>query len=255
MSKPRRANSGNPPEVVKKIEALNVAASRNSSSLRELVQKSLADRNLLVRSRALGAALQNEVREFEPEARRLLADRAVLVRVAAVEYLGWFYAGTGISARWLYPMLEDCAELVRVEALDSLGAIGDRRAVARIACCLRDKKPLVRAYAASALGELKARKYLSQLQRQFQNEKNESARVGLAAARFEMGDAAGFDDLLSFLGSTQYVVRCAAANSLTYLKLNKGQKAKALAAITYASKNFIARADQPTMLEAIRDLQ
>lgn len=55
--------------------------------------------------------------------------------------------------------LQDPDELVRIEAAESLGVIGDKKALPDLWKALTDSSSLVRSYIAGAIGELGSRRY------------------------------------------------------------------------------------------------
>lgn len=83
----------------------------------------------------------------------LLAHRNVEVRYRSAEALGILLHGRA-PAELIRALEHDPDELVRTEAADSLGAIGDVRAAAALRRALGDRSRFVRAYAAAALGDL-----------------------------------------------------------------------------------------------------
>ena len=131
----------------------------------------------------------------------------------------------GKSPKRLMDLLTDKNELVRVAAVESLASIGDHRALPAVGKTLHDKSPLVRSYAAEAVGKLgsgKDTRLLTDLQ---QTEKDELVRVGLAKALYDLGKRDMLRELLNYLSTGQdYRTRCAAANVLAELRLNKTDK-------------------------------
>lgn len=164
-----------------------------------------------------------------------------------MECLGAFYENEGIAASWLYPLLKDPSELVRIETLESLGRIGDKEAIPLIVEKLEDNSPLVRSYAARFVADLGGEKYLPVLQTRKSREDDDVAKVGLAHALFSVGDAAQLSILLELLSSDKYTVRCASANSLSVLDFTSVQSQAVLAAVSHAADNALAVADRSTM--------
>ena len=177
-----------------------------------------------------------------------------MVRYTAAECLGDFHEEEGISAFWLYPLLEDSNELVRIETLESLGRIGDKKALPLILKSLDDSSPLVRSYAARFIAELGGKGYLQVLANRNLAEQDEVAKVGLAYALFLLGDSAQLAVLLDLLSSDNYRVRCASANSLSALDFTPAQLQTVLRALSYAGRNALEVADRSTMSRVRKEL-
>jgi HEAT repeat protein len=207
----------------------------------------LRDRSSRIRGIAIQSVINHDVRDLEREIFNLLADKNHMVRDLAIECLGNFYEAKRIKATWLYPFLNDSEWLVRVETLESLAQIGDKSALPLISERLQDTHPVVRAYAAVSIGNLGGKRYLSEIRRTLEGELHDRAKVGLADALFTLGDTSQFPLLINLLSSSDYTTRCASANSLVDLDLTPRQHQIALAAVSYAAKNFLYRGDQTTM--------
>ncbi len=227
----------------------------DKTELARTVSRYLADRSPSVRGAALEVVRDERLRELEVAVLRLLADKNSFVRYTAAECLGFLYERKAIRATWLYPLLEDDAFLVRIETLESLVQIGDKKALPLIAKRLQDGDVLVRSYAAWAIGELKGRKYMKALTRALKVEKEDRAIVGFAGALFALGDAAQLPVLLELLSSADYHVRCASANTLSDLEFNSDQIQSILAALGHAAAHSLHVADRSNMETVERELQ
>jgi HEAT repeat protein len=211
------------------------------------LSRHLSDRSPKVTWLALEKVRSENLRELEFKVRGLLSDRSRLVRDSAVECLGTLYEDEGIEASWLYPLLEDSYFLVRIETLESLAQIGDKSALPLIAKKLEDVDPLVRSYAATAIEDLDGDEYVHAIRSALSIEKEERAKIGYASALYYFGDANQFQVLLGFLTSSNYLVRCAAANTISIFKLESDELNAAIKAVNHARKNFLYRGDQSTM--------
>lgn len=149
----------------------------------------------------------------------------------------------------------DKSFLVRIEAMESLAYLGDESALPAIANLLSYKNPLVRAYAARSIAALRGgRAYAQRLKNMLSLEKQESARAGLLEALFLLGEHETFTSLLGLLSSTDYRVRCAIANTLAEIPLDKNQRKAATLALMQAEQHAIAVADKTTVASTLKDL-
>ena len=230
-------------------------ADGDKGQLAQSVSKYLADRSPRVRAAALDVVKAEDLQEMNEQVLNLLSDRSRTVRYSAVECLGSLHEGEAVTASWLYPLLQDPFHLVRIETLESLARIGDRKALPLIADRLQDDDALVRAYAARSIAELDGRKYLTAIERALEGEQDENAQVGFADALFALGDESQLAVLLKFLSSTDYHVRCASANALSVADLTPEQLQSALEAVSHAARNALFRADRSTMERVEKELR
>jgi HEAT repeat protein len=240
---------------VAQIEALRALPTEDRSKLALALRTALRAPGMMVRTQAIELAMKHQLRELEPHVRRRLADRSQYVRYAAVEYLGQHYENSGLPATWLYPLLQDEDFLTRVQTIESLEQIADRKAIPLIAKLLHDPESLVRSYAAGALGFFKAKRYIGTIRRLLANEQEDDPKPFAVRALFELGDEKQFDALLALLTSGRYIARCAAANSLAAMNLDAIRMQQALDAVTQARLHFLHRADQSTMEVVERQLR
>lgn len=201
----------------------------------------------MVRSEAVDQACKHEITDFEPQALAFLSDKNQFVLYSAIQYLGFCHEAEGVGATWLYPLLAHSEMLVRIEAIESLGQIEDRKALPLIAKLLHDEEELVRAYAAMILAGSGFRKYHKQVESAAAKETTGNIQAHFARALYEFGDSSQFQSLTGFLRANDYLTRCAAANSLNGIFLDTEQIQQAIAAIANARLNYLFRADQTTM--------
>jgi len=241
--------------VVSRIIAVTSLAQENDGSLTRNVVRYLADRSPRVRSAALGVVGKSHLIEAEQYVLKLLSDSNDAVRYSAVECLGSLHEGEEVSAKWLYPLLEDADSLVRVETLESLAQIVDQSALPLIVKRLQDTDALVRSYAAWAIAQLGGKKYAKAVESALEVEQDDIAKVGFADALFALGDKKQFSVLLEFLSSAEYLVRCAAANALNAAELTDDQVRSAIKAVNHAAKHSLFRGDRTTMEQVEKQLR
>lgn len=245
------------PTVDDRIAAIKAQPIEDRPQLIRKIGSSLKDRSPRVREIALKIATDQLLAELEPQVRDLLSDKNDFVRQNAIQCLGDLHEGEAIEATWLYPLLKHPDELTRVETLETLAWIGDRKALPLIAELLSDKDSLVRSYAAISLAELNGRQFRKQIQQASNIEAVEAAKPRIAEALFLLGDSEiQFEKLIGLLSSTNPTARCATANALANLPLSDAQQKSALRAISHAAKNFLAPSDRITMeIVAVRLLE
>ena len=162
----------------------------------------------------------------------------------------------GKSPKQLIDLLKDKNELVRVAAVESLGLTGDRRALPRVREALYDKSPLVRSYAADAVGKLGSKKDIRFLIDLQQTEKHELARIGLAKALYDLGKRDVLQELLNYLSKGKnYRARCAAANVLSELRLNKPERETTINALRRALRREPTVATRSSIRSSLRELK
>lgn len=106
-------------------------------------------------------------------------------------------------------------ELVRVNCLEILGDFRSAKSKKPILKCLRDKDVLVRSAAAEALADIEDKDSITILEKRI-NRADDRELVSLYGALYRLGRRKYFKSLLGMLSNKDYVVRCAAANSLPY---------------------------------------
>jgi HEAT repeat protein len=164
----------------------------------------------------------------------LLADRRREVRYEAAQSLGRVLAGSGKAPAALLRAIGDRDELVRIAACEAAGDIGDKRAAPQLRRRLNDPSPLVRSYAASALGMLAVDGARGALVKASRRERSSIARVGLYEALVRLGEQSALQRLLALLRSKQYRVRSAVANTVAELPLDSESKSEVRRALREA---------------------
>ncbi len=233
------------------IEALSVD---NRSELLLAVSSYLRDRSPRVRETALQVALDEILLELNDQVRTLISDKNNFVRQRAIECFGLFHEGEAIAASWLYPFLQNPDVLTRVETLETLSQIGDKKALPFMVENLQDDDHLVRSYAAISIAELGGKKFRKRIELASRVETVENAKPWFVRSLLLLGDWKQFSRLLELLSSNSPTARCAAANALTAFEWSSDQLELALTSVAYAARNFLARSDQSTMENVLKQL-
>lgn len=213
----RQLNQG---KVSERVEALSSLAKLNDPEIVPILLSQLTDKSPQVRAAAseyLGLA--GDSKAIKPLVKRL-NDNNSEVRRAAISSLGFLLVGQK-SPRVLMEKLGDRNMLVRIETCETLGAIGDKKALPALLRALYDSSPLVRSYAAGAIGELGGQKEIGSLEERLKVEKSETAKVGIYQALYQLGRQNILPALISMLRSKDYRVRCATANILSKVVANE----------------------------------
>lgn len=184
-----------------------------------------------------------------------LTDRSVEVRYEAAEVLGCLLANRRRAPRALLRAATDRNSLVRTCVAEALGDIGDPAATPALKRLLRDRHPVVRSYAASSLATVAGIRARPLLLRAASRDRSSLALVGHYGALVATGDQAYVDPLIRLLGSRQYRVRCASANTLADLPLQADDRTRAIRALqaTLAIEPTIAA--RSTIEGVLRDLR
>ena len=175
-------------------------------------------------------------------------------REAAAE-MGVILARAGESPSALIHALRDRSDLVRVEAAESLGLIGDRGARHALWRALKDQSGLVRSYVASAIGDVGSKKDLARLQRALARERSPIAKVGFYEALHRLGGHDVIPGLTELTRAKDYRVRCAAANTLGRLASRRSEAeaiSRALRAAIRQEATVAARSSFRSSLRLLR---
>lgn len=172
----------------------------------------------------------------------------------AAEAVGDLLAGKKTSPQELIRRLKDPNELVRVEAADSLRAIGDRRALAALWRAVHDRSSLVRRYVLETIGELGSSTDIPRVERLLRGERSANARLGCYVALYQLGRRDVMPQLVALLQNRDYRIRCAAANTLGRLarRSNAAMIVKVLQLTLRQESTVAARSSLRTSIRAIR---
>jgi HEAT repeat protein len=179
-----------------------------------LAQESLKHRSAFIRR----VALESLIALRPPDLKRALldglSDRSWEVRVAALEGLERVLARTQRCPSQVCQLMRDPNRLVRTQTAELLGVIGDRKMLPGLIILLRDRFPLVRRYAAAAIGRLRPARGRVVLEGRLKKERSTNARVGLYHGLYLLGSRDILPRLISMLTNKSYLIRSAVAASL-----------------------------------------
>ena len=184
-----------------------------------------------------------------------LEDSDSEVRMIAARGLGDLLTGKN-SPPELIGKLHDRDELVRIETAESLGVIGDKKALPELWKALADSSSLVRSYVAGAIGELGSRKDIARLEDRLRQENSDTSRVGYYQALYKLGKRNALDQLLRLLShSKDYRVRCAVANILCDVVDDKISALTIYTALSEALKRESTTAARSSIRSSMRDIK
>jgi HEAT repeat protein len=185
-----------------------------------------------------------------------LSARSPEKRTEAAAQIGSILARAGDSPRALIRALRDRSELVRVQAAESLGLIGDRTAVPALWMALKDRSGLVRGYVADAIGDLGTNKDVVRLRCALGRERSPRAKVGYFAALHTLGEREAIPELIALMRNADYRVRCAAANTLGRLASRRRENetvSRALRTAMRGEPTAAARSSFRSSLRRVRE--
>lgn len=185
----------------------------------------------------------------------LLAHPDYEVRMRSAEALGSSRRSKRAVAALLLTLDQDVDELVRAEAADSLGAIGDSRAARGLKRALGDRSRLVRMYAASSLGEVGNRRDCAVIRNRLYIERRADVRVGLLTALHMLGDDAALARMLKSIDHPDYHVRCVVANAISSLRLRGHDRVVARQALRDAAAKETTSAAASAIAGALRRVE
>jgi HEAT repeat protein len=243
--------------VDEKVRALKRTAARNKREFFTLLPQALDDRSPKVRGNAVLLIAKHGYEDAAQLVEPLLYDRSESVRYDAAGSIGVLQRGSKSSPPGLLNLLRDSSALLRVQALENLAVLEDQGALPNVVPLLNDRNPIVRSYAASAIGELGGFAYFGNLLNGLASEKHERARIGFYEALFLLGKRELLPEMLGLLKSPSYQVRCAVANTLESLPLNTPEVRLAISALVDANRQPLAIADKTSIrrvLKGLRDL-
>jgi HEAT repeat protein len=262
MPNVKKINSYLPPKgsvvprtVADKAEFLKRVASTDLLAFRGMLNQLLADPSPTIRGQAVLLVAEHRLVEALPVIVGLLGDKSGEVRYDAAECVGVLQKDTGAAYPALRSLLLDESPLLRIQAAENLALIGDKGALPKIARLLSDRDPVVRLYAASAIAHLHGSMYAKHVERALRAEKQELAQVGLLEASFLFGRRDALAQLFGLLASHDYHVRCAAANTLEFLRLRHSERALVIDALRRAARKPLVFADASTVKRVLARLR
>jgi len=222
-------------------------------SLNEAIGK-LSDRSPIVRVAAVESIGAVGTKKTAAHVIKRLADPNGEVRMTAAEALAALLKN-GHCPRELILSLKDSNELVRVAAAETLGLIGDRRALPAARRALHDSSPLVRSYAAAAIGQLGEKRDVAKLRKAVRSEESEIAKVGFYAGLHSLGEYDVLEALLKLLDEgSDYRARCAVANTLPELGLNQSDTEKSVRHLRRALRHESTVAARSSIRSSLRHM-
>jgi len=241
--------------VAERIGALKEIFSNRDGEASAIVAGAFQDRSPAVRGEAVLAVEEHRLTQLLPLVQERLHDRSAEVRHDAAQCIGVLLKDSRTPQFGLKALLKDSDSVVRAQAIESLGLVGDTSAIPKIVPLLLDSEPFVRSYAASTIGEFGDRSYAKRLRQSLKCEKNELAMVGLLTGLFMLGERIVFQRILELLSSSDYHVRCSVANALEILALSKEEARLAIDALAEARRRPIAAADRSTANRVLKKLK
>ena len=238
-----------------RVQAIQHAEKSSTNKLSLEVMPCLENTNQHVRAAAadcLGALGQKHA--VQPLCMKL-ADYFSLVRIAAAESLGIILAQKKEAPLALIRKLEDPEELVRIQAVESVEAIGDKKALPKLWKAIHDPSPLVRRYAGGAIGSLGRKADIKRLWITLKNERSARAKIGILQALFELGETSVLPSFFKLLKSKDYLVRCAVTHTLSDVIVNSTNFEMVLATLRNALKTESTVAARSTMDASIRTIK
>jgi len=237
------------------VQAIQLAAKSSTNKLSLEVMPCLENKNQHVRAAAaecLGALGQKNA--VQPLCKKL-ADYFWDVRLAAVESLGILLAQKKQAPLALIRKLEDPNELVRIQAVESMVAIGDKKTLPKLWKAIHDPSPLVRSYAGGAIGSLGRKADIKRLGITLKKERSATAKIGILQALFELGETSVLPSIFELLKSKDYRVRCAVTNTLCDVIVNSTNFEIVLATLCKALIDESTVAARSTLDASIRTIK
>lgn len=173
------------------------------------------------------------------------------VRVAILNALA------GVEKNWssyqIIKALEDREQLVVVAALEAMADQASAEYIAHVLPFLKDDRKLVRDAACYVLGCTGSQNTIPVLEK-FVDEYSNDEPLCAVVALFQLGQDFRLQEILGFLDSNNYRVRCSVAN-LNFLYVTHDNKQVVLAAFESALAIEIENAPKFALREAIRKLK
>ena len=243
------------PNTIERIERLKAKAAGDADVFLRALTVAARDPSPNVRSFVMSELEKAELHAGLSLAEAGLKDKSLRVRGEAAVCVGTLLGQTGVLHPGLRLLLEDPYWVIRDDAQESLGWIGDRGALPQIARLLEDDEPVVRSHCATVLADLGGKTYKKLLKARLIVETAEHPQAGLLTALINLGERALLPRLLGYLKSGEYLVRCATANYLEHIDLTASEKLLAMRALRRAAREPITRADQSSAQCVLQSLK
>ncbi len=235
-------------ERINSLEELRISA---TLELNSGLVKALKDKSPTVRGLAVEIIGEEKLNEMLEEILPMLEDSNSEVRMLAIESIGSL-VGNKAYIKEIADLLNDKNELVRVSAAEFLGEFGNVTVIDKLEMGLNDKSALVRTYVAESIGSIGHQKSITILEKYLLSENDEGAKVGFYVGLYKLNKKEALGKLIELLGSENYRVRCAVANSLSSLNLSSTEISQVLKKLQDAlveEKTVAARSSIESTLE------
>ena len=219
------------------------------------IERALRDRSPLVREFAVRFVEEHRLVRFIPNVEACLTARNWLLRTQAAVCLGELLEPDGSKRPALRNLLKDKEWVVRIDAMESLATLEDLGSMPQIAKLLSDKNGIVRSYAATILAEKCDIAYKSRISKLLPAERDPHARVGFLAALFRMGDHRLLPQLLDFLQSEIYQIRCSVIHNVEELPLSEAERAIVIKTLLKLRRKEPTIAVKSTITTALKTLR
>jgi len=241
--------------VSQRIDALAALDPSGGHDCAPQILKALKDRSPSIRTNAVELIKLHSIISLLPQVEDRLEDSRWLVRTEAAVCIGEILEPSGKPHSGLRKLLKDPNWVVRIDAMESLAMLEDLGAMTQIAKLLKDENGIVRSYAATILSEKCGHTYKPQISKLLQTENDPHGRLGFLAALFSMGDRHLLPQLLDFLQSEVYQVRCAVIHNLEDLPLNEAERSTIVKAFLKLRRKEPTIAVKSTITTALKTLR
>ena len=204
--------------VAERIGFLEELRKATFLELKKGLVKALNDKSPTVRGFAIEIIGDQELHEMLADVVSMLDDSSDEVRMLAIESIAKLDDGKRY-VKQIAKYLQDKNELVRVAAAEFLGEFGKPNVLDDLEMALNDESALVRSYVTASIGSIGQKKSVSVPEKFLLSERDEVARVGFYVGLHKLKQKEYLHQLMELIESEDYRVRCAAANSLSSLKL------------------------------------
>lgn len=181
-----------------------------------------------------------------------LADRDSEVRFRSAEALGLLLSGKSRVPLALLAATRDRTELVRIAAVEAIGRARVASARPVLWAALSDRSPLVRRFAAIAIGQFASPRDTEKLIRRMRTERSSTAKTGYYEALYRLGRREYLEKMLELVNHRDYRIRCAVANSVADLALSSAGRRAVLPVFRKALRTETTAAARSSLRSAIR---
>jgi HEAT repeat protein len=240
--------------VSQRIDALYALDTNGGAEFACGIAKALKDRSSNIRTNAVHLVKEHRIVDLLNEIEVCFTDPQWMVRTEAAVCFGDLAEQNGKPRPALRKLLKDPHWVVRIDAMESLAALQDHRALRLIANLLNDENGKVRSYCAGILVEMGGQTYKRKLLERLNRETEPSAMVGLLSALFATGEKRLLTQLLTLLGSDVYQIRCAVVHSLENVQMTASERATVITTFRRVRRNEPTRAVRSTITTVLKKL-